>query len=1675
MPQGKPTPEVTASGDTSGAVNASAAFMWERKFSIDNADLVSAFAYLHDSDSALSDDMFDIIAFTETHCKPVFAGQARLSLGTDGLSFGADIDTKEIWSMQPNCSLKELACTGAIDNDMQQSILHGLEAKGLSLDGLTVESFIIKGPGIRAGASIGAGAGFKAAAKIAGVEVVLSSQGTRFTMAANLGVGAGVGGRGKSGKSAHVSYGFWEVGTTPIDGVSRTTKRDNTMPNDNNNAAAAAGSDDSEKSGFVLGGDPYIREHIHTMLFGNETGDSGGAAAAAAAGGYPGQFQERVREIEGISAGLVKEYGGLGDLLAQSDRDEAAIARRREQLDKGFNQARSAFGFMARIPNRHIQRAAIAGEALMNVSQGIAHIGRVLTAGGGLLGLTALANPVSMVLGGITSLGSLFGCRSSNKGMQQMMKQIQKMMQQLSEQIQINHKQVMETLQAVLTNQDSILRNLHLGFGQVLEELSLQRGQLDKIEGHVLDMYGDMQRYWIAISHQTGAHEELRQSLLEVGSKNNVHKHLQRALGNVRAIVENPSLTPENSATGKLSGWYHLRDLKTLLDNPLFRVKHSKASQLIQWSELHNLLEIGDALKAFANIPLFISSQVAASADMLVTAGEYQPIIHSIESTITLFRHKLQPSYDLLSLLGSAEFVNAFLDFYQEQFSEIRAEMEVRLGQIRALSSEGTQRKHAAEIIQANIQAGVGLDGGPLTAIQGGVSRAHLALARQHIEAVRAKVKIYNNLADEFRAQMHVLGCVFNAQDILSPEQFPAKIDGHTYAGAAQHQARDIHGREDAVVEYLAFNAENAFSAFNPAVPQKQAFKDAVARGGELLLGYLEGFICAPNLLQASARTSLALPAPDTGGAAAAVQAAEFDELHGHLHELEKRVSTIKGKQAIFLFGVTGAGKSTLANVLQGSEYREDFDGLEFCGGADEVCSTSDSGQSETVWPHVTIPADDKPYRIIDLPGTLDNTQGKTDEQKAVMSLAPYFVQRAASQPRAVIWTIPFSAIKERGDDKLLMIFKQLLRITNPAILNSSLIIVISKVDSKYNNSWDEKIKASFKGKISAGGAAGEIKTEEVSDAEREAMNAIIDNVWDQKRYVIYSAPEAVHREELLGVLDGLEPQAADAFTFRHYCQRQEQFQARLAAIYENYAGNGAALLSIRAGMQRVEKQRQEVLALTAVASKPKTREQLAAELKDVQVKIEALEAAVEVFEPSYPMQMETRKVKNERTDMLWAGGPKYQPHNDWSHGGTALSVFYRWIGQFSELTFTHLETGHFGGPNGLYGYPIKLVLAKKINDEVVYNKTFHGRRKHLEDIASELVHVVNTHSKKLHIHFSGTQFWPIITTVQPAQGHAKITLEHFLPFGLVPSNIEILSNSHAELIGQADLSHGWRQDIKYPIGSGYNLKVRFTYPKAETPEGRLTLARLQVQQHQLQAQLASLSAHSPAHGGAAAAAAGAALDSDDRLAVLKRGEAQWLEFFRGKDTAKRWQALREFRAWFIELGLGDAQTLPELASIEELTQGSLTGPPLLDDDFSKVASAIPSPSQSTGGPQFFNSPTKLQQKLLALRKEQCNVRSKDSVAFHFPDLKSPAGIELFREIQQQLHEEYQISKPDTPKDPRELEALPSDSAVGSKDEEEEVLVLTKDEYDCLMGDGAYERLFPAEVSSASATKAPSM
>ena len=120
-----------------------------------------------------------------------------------------------------------------------------------------------------------------------------------------------------------------------------------------------------------------------------------------------------------------------------------------------------------------------------------------------------------------------------------------------------------------------------------------------------------------------------------------------------------------------------------------------------------------------------------------------------------------------------------------------------------------------------------------------------------------------------------------------------------------------------------------------------------------------------------------------------------LDLIHDLADYLQRMPATTK-ESALILFGSTGVGKSTLFNFLTGCLYQEEIneeDGNVFrekISGV-ELSEVGHGAQAKTIFP-IVADLPDKPYALIDMPGSTDN-RGKKDASM----MSPYDLSAAVS------------------------------------------------------------------------------------------------------------------------------------------------------------------------------------------------------------------------------------------------------------------------------------------------------------------------------------------------------------------------------------------------------------------------------------------------------------------------------------------------------------------------------------------------------------------------------------------------------------------------------------------------------------------------------------------------------
>ncbi len=268
--------------------------------------------------------------------------------------------------------------------------------------------------------------------------------------------------------------------------------------------------------------------------------------------------------------------------------------------------------------------------------------------------------------------------------------------------------------------------------------------------------------------------------------------------------------------------------------------------------------------------------------------------------------------------------------------------------------------------------------------------------------------------------------------------------------------------------------------------------------------------------------------------------------LMGPIFEVAK---TAKGKPIVYVMGITGDGKSTLLNYLQGTNYEKIYERSEkkpkyAAGSKPEVCKVGTSmGDSETLFPQlVEVENNNGALLYCDLPG-LEETRSKA--AKISGAYAPMILNEQTEAVKGIVWVVNNNQFNTTKAEKIKGMLSNLLKISrnNPKLIANAITIVITRGKKRLTkddviNNFEDVIKT-------------------IHDTEqKQLMQDILHRIsHDKNRIIISDVFDATgkNRNEIHNAVLQVTPQDKNEFDFSCYCKEQQKFSRKLEKVASHH------------------------------------------------------------------------------------------------------------------------------------------------------------------------------------------------------------------------------------------------------------------------------------------------------------------------------------------------------------------------------------------------------------------------------------------------------------------------------------------------------------------------------------------
>ena len=296
-----------------------------------------------------------------------------------------------------------------------------------------------------------------------------------------------------------------------------------------------------------------------------------------------------------------------------------------------------------------------------------------------------------------------------------------------------------------------------------------------------------------------------------------------------------------------------------------------------------------------------------------------------------------------------------------------------------------------------------------------------------------------------------------------------------------------------------------------------------------------------------------------------------------------QQMPVITKDSALILFGSTGVGKTTLFNFLNGCLYQEainEEDGNVFrekISGI-EQSEVGHEGGSKTAFP-VIAQLQDKPYALIDMPGTADNR-----DKKDATSMSPYDLSAAIGMQcimkrfeniKGLLVVCPDDQLTPaRPPLELQEVFQQVGRmIQDKPLLAANIMLVVTKQGRR-------TLKQVL-------GRLRNIANAFIDDVAMSTfLKAFIDDPDAENRMLFMDVVSEQARESYFTRFDSLIPQPTQAYNFAEYSHRLDKLRQLLNKLGESRWQLSQELVELKNELDTLnslEEQQHRDLSITGV------------------------------------------------------------------------------------------------------------------------------------------------------------------------------------------------------------------------------------------------------------------------------------------------------------------------------------------------------------------------------------------------------------------------------------------------------------------------------------------------------------
>ncbi len=819
----------------------------------------------------------------------------------------------------------------------------------------------------------------------------------------------------------------------------------------------------------------------------------------------------KITQIFGEIHSAYQVINQLKSMEMKQEKAELALANF-QTVQQGFSLL-SQLG--QQTGNRSLEKIGGIGSALTGATYGIAQLTGILgvpQVAGGL----AMAGPIFAVGAAALALAPmLFGGDKAKKQAKKQAKAMQEMFKGLSGQIsQVNQATIMvnnnlaagfaamqegfnflnqkmdagfnSTHQAMAQHFSNTTKQINLlaeFFNQQYEKLVLtlnksveaiiesQMNLFEAIEQKFGELDYKLDKHYLFLNRIDEKLTELSADLQELGFKNDIDnkkklfllserfdqsqdkKSLLKLLQAIRDQLYSGKgiLKSLKMRSSSFSGWFHLDALIPLFNHPDFQEFAFDYSNLVNLPWVQSSYDSYNLLLSILEKPEFNDATIKKL---------HNEISSLIKKTAT-------PTSQFVKALASKDFLSRFFAHYDRKLDNLHARLELILKPMRENLTQSAIREYAKKYLKDFQQAPNQKE--LLSSLADSSQKIASQISEHAQQKLMELVKEYNACIHDFKSTTNVIFSLLEIdEELLQP--FKIKFEALKSLSEIQYCSKSIveikHDKtlpENAVYSFLNFNTVNYFKKLNisseellPIVKNASEYADLSAIYLQLvnqIANKKELFEAELILLANQFHFKPDNVRPNEEIMKEKILKSEImDKLIKDIQPLYSIANQVKDESLVYVIGITGDGKSTFVNWMNGTHYGKQAVGYKVVpqriGGSAEICKVGlNSAVSETFLPQVVkIPFGDSYVTYCDLPG-LDGTR---DEATTICELyAPMVLNKQVSNVKGIVWVLNILHFEVTRSEKVKEMLQNLLKIADPQTLAKSLTLVVTKGNKK--------------------------------------------------------------------------------------------------------------------------------------------------------------------------------------------------------------------------------------------------------------------------------------------------------------------------------------------------------------------------------------------------------------------------------------------------------------------------------------------------------------------------------------------------------------------------------------------------------------------------------------------------